>query len=208
MCIFAFPVIKVSNTRIAVRPIGSTGQLTVYENQASTMGRNAMILPVPGGVCNLIDMTKFPRFWDECESIFPQQNIGHGASFSFGGGFGVAKEYIPVQRVGKYRCSFAASLEEVNRIDPNVFTLPPNIETMLKAQYPMGFGFLVCLFDGNVSHPIAYTHTRNGSDLFIPTMHEHGSGGKSRQLPSERSELGSCHCYCCDLPYLTHSLSL
>jgi hypothetical protein len=192
MCIFALPVSSVGNTRILVAAIGGQRQLTVYENKVHGSGRNAMILPVPKGNVELIDMTKYSMGGDifkHCESMFPQRK-----DFSFGGGFGSTAEAgswgmpsLPVVRSGGYMCSIVPSIEDMKRIDTRVFTLPPDIEKVLQSNYPADqFGFIVCLFDGSVGDmkPIAYTHsTLANGVLFIPTRHEHGHAAKNVREP-------------------------
>lgn len=182
MCIFARSVASVGNTRILVAALGGQRQLTVYENKVHSTGRNAMILPVPKGTVDLIDMTRYPGgdIFKHCESMFPQRK-----DFYFGGGFGVTGQAasfsmppLPVVRSGGYMCSIVPSIDDMKRIDTRVFTLPPDIEKVLQSNYPADyFSFIVCLFDGSVGEmkPIAYAHsTLANGVLFIPTRHEHG----------------------------------
>lgn len=183
MCIFANTVESVSNTRIAVCPLpGGALQLTVYENKAFTSTpNNAMILPVPWGPqgVKLINMQGYPGFWDDLELYFPQYtSVGFGGGANFAGkgsGWGM-KAPLPVHQFGGYKCSVVPSIDDIDRINTTVFTLPEDIKQLLGEHYAQGFGFVVCLFDGRIEgHPIAYiSHTLPSGNLFIPTMHEHG----------------------------------
>ncbi len=187
MCIFAAPVRDVSDTKIAVVALqGGAQQLTVYQNKAVTLGRNAMVLPVPAGSdITLIDLSEYgTAFWTACETCFPPEHtngtFGWGAAASTTGGFGAAPPPpLPVQQVGQYQCSVAPTLADLGRINRTVFTLSPDAAKTLGEHYASGFSFIVCLFEGTVEgHPIAYvSSTLPGGRLFIPTRHDHGSTG-------------------------------
>ncbi len=61
MCIFAYPVVSVSNTKILVAPLPHNRQVTVYQNTAHSERSNTMILPVPiqeGHEVKLLDLSK------------------------------------------------------------------------------------------------------------------------------------------------------
>lgn len=183
MCIFVGRVLRVAKTRILIAPTTNGGQLTVYENTVESTSKNAMILPVPTGKPIVFaDMSKFnDNIWEHCELYFPQKT-----AMTFGGGFGMAsfqsKEPLPVERVGGYSCSVVPDLEAFARISRETFTLPHNIEDILRKNYGTGFSFIVCIFDHNVAaHPIAYLSDRlpNGQ-CFIPTRHAHGGEEEHR----------------------------
>ena len=56
--------------------------------------------------------------------------------------------------------SVAGSLEDLKRIDKDVFVLADNVEEILSHKYNNGFGFLICVIvKGKKKHPIAYTHS-------------------------------------------------
>ena len=188
MCIFAYPVQSVHKTRILVRPLPNNQQLTCYENEVVTTNKNAMILPVPitvgGFMPQLCDMAHYTDLWADCERSFPE-SPAYGSGFSGGGSLASVSKYIPVQRVGGYRCSIAPTLDHIKNIDPALFVLPIDTEALLRSKYPTGFGFILCVFMGTVkAHSIAYIHERLPSGLlFIPTMHEHGTSKQQQQLP-------------------------
>ncbi len=178
MCIFAYPIHQVTDTRILVASCGNNVQFTVYENKVSCDSGNAMILPVPEGNIQLFDMSKYPGIiWDDLDHSFPRRMMESHAFGGFGGGGGWGtKSVLPVQQVGGYKCSVVPTLADMCRINSAVFTLPKDIETLLQTHYGKGFSFIVCMFERVVNaHPIAYMHMmKSDGTVFIPTRHEHG----------------------------------
>jgi hypothetical protein len=177
MCIFASSVVKVAKTQILVVSLLDGRQMTVYSNLAvSRKPKNAMILPVPVGRVEFVNLQDKPDVFKECEKLFPQpEMLATGdLSFGFGAGFST-KGVLPTERVGAYVCSLVPTLEDFSRIDASVFTLPPTTEELLTKNYPNGYSFVVCQFDKVVSdQPIAYVHEKRADgSLFIPTFHGH-----------------------------------
>lgn len=72
MCIFIGDVIRVAKTRILIVPLGNGKQLTIYENSVESIGKNAMVLPVPQGDVQLVDTSIFPDLFEKCEDAFPK----------------------------------------------------------------------------------------------------------------------------------------
>lgn len=184
MCIFANPVKTVSNTRIAVFPLSYGRQLTVYTNSVAISKRgkgNAMILPFPrrqGASVELVDFSKYPGdFWRDCDSLFPEYNVyAASGGFSFGSVQGSAPKTLPVQRIGGYNCSIAESIEDLKRINSNVFEISHEAGEILSKHYAKGYSFVIAQFDHDVSgHPLGVISARMDNDmLYIPTRHEHG----------------------------------
>ena len=203
MCIFAYPIKRVSNTTIMVAPLGNGKQFTLYQNTAKTEGENVMFLPFPTGECYPIDTTSFSTLLEECERFFEKHHEGGG----FGGlrsmAFGTATKEapLPVQRVGGYRVSIAPTLADIARLSGEVFKVPANIQELLAKNYGQGFGFLVCLFSHTVqAHPIAYVTNRmpGTGHLFIPTMHAHGEPEQARTVTTDgRAIHMGIHCDGC-----------
>jgi hypothetical protein len=180
MCIFTLPVQRVSNTRIAVGLINPNWQLTVYENETNVTNPGvAMVLPVPKGPCQFLNMQN-KWSWSEIEeAYFPQPMVASG-----GFGFGFSElSTLKVQKCGAYSVSYAPTIEDLKRLDTSKFTLPHDIEQILAKHY-QGFGFVVCVFEQGETkgHPIAYTHSTLDGKLFIPTRHEHGSSVKAAPI--------------------------
>jgi len=191
MCIFNFPIDKVSGTRILVY-LGKDGrQYSFYENAVVSSGgsTNAMILPAPfdhtkqGNEIGLIDLSneKFSEFFKSLNDCFPTKvNSSRGMHFDDDDGDSLLSSKLEVHAVGSYNVSIARNLGDLRRIDESVFKVAPNVDEILSAHYPSGFGFIICCFDpsrGIEGHPIGYVHEPMGSSLFVPTLHEHGDTG-------------------------------
>lgn len=183
MCIMAAPVRSVSDTRIFVgtEPRGLL-QLTVYQmavQLASFVGKgNAMILPVPVGnfgasTIQLVDLSAVPSFFEPFVEAFTER------SRSFGMSKGVSRGLpLEVQRVGKYDVSVVPTVDDVKRLNRNVFEVSPDTEAVLRTEYPVGFAFVVAqLRESGGFHPLAYLSPVIGDKMFIPTRHAHGRGG-------------------------------
>jgi hypothetical protein len=188
MCIMALPVRSVSNTRIFVGSADGI-QLTVYEMavRLATPG-NAMILPAPAtsaDLVGLIDMSEAPKFFDDADKLFVPMTLG----MSKGGGRR-SRGFLEVQEVGNYQVSIAESLDDLDRVNPEVFTLSPDAKATL-GTYSSGFCFVVAqLKDSGQFHALAYTHpVAPDGTMFIPTKHEHGTKvARHPQLEGERAD--------------------
>lgn len=176
MCIMARPVRSVSNTRIFVGcDSRRERQLLVYEMAVELQGgSNAMILPVPAAVPEdvaLLDLSEAPQFFDDLDKPFERMTLGtKGGSRGFG-------DTLKIHEVGNYRVSIAPSVEDLDRVDPAVFTLSAETRQTLTPNYGTGFVFVVAaLRESGKFHPLAYTHpVMEDGRLFIPTRHEHGN---------------------------------
>lgn len=183
MCIFTRPVESVSNTRIAVGLVAPGRQLTVYENAVSIgQAGTAMVLPVPnGGPIDMLDLSKEDWSWKALDDAYFPKPMSPSWGGTGGFAFGMQAKgpsRLAVVTCGGYLVSVAKTMQDLARVDDDVFTLPANIQEVLQKHYGEGFGFVVCKFQkGKTSgHPIAYTHSplKDGR-LFIPTRHEHGN---------------------------------
>jgi hypothetical protein len=190
MCIMAMPVRSVSNTRIFIGTDG-TRQLTIYEMAVELAARrqaanstvapgNAMILPAPAESpedIELIDMTKDKGFFDGLDRIFANPRGMRSRSLSKG-----MSDSLKVHQVGSYSVSIADTLNDLDRLNPEVFTLSPAAKQALGPNYsringPKHVFIVATLRESGKFHPLAYTHP-NPADgrLFVPTRHEHGDG--------------------------------
>jgi len=108
--------------------------------------------------------------------------------------------FLEVRSIGSYWVSLAPRLEDINRIDPEAFTMQPDIATVLKDNYTSGFSFLVCRFKSLEvePHPIAYEHERLfDGHMFVPTRHAHGEKKKKlshSQVAAKDSDRSPCVC--------------
>jgi len=188
MCIMALPVRSVTNTRIFVGQAAGT-QLTVYE-MAVTLATpgNAMILPAPATSADqvgLIDMSEAPGFFDDADKLFMPMTLGMSK-----GGRSRGVDFLKVHEVGNYQVSIAESLDDLDRVNPEVFTLSPDAKPTL-GTYGDGFCFVVAqLKESGKFHALAYTHpTAPDGKLFVPTKHEHGTKvARHPQLEGERAD--------------------
>eukprot|EP01080_Neovahlkampfia_damariscottae_P011718 gene11718-5057_t len=187
MCIFTGRV-DVQGTNIFVAHANKgTRQVTIYENivhikksgiKQKTTTSQAMILPVPlnlGENVELIDLSLEPNFFTTCEQCFKDDQIKKGVKSR---GVSSSSDYLEVKQVGGYKCSIAENIDDILKINPDVFTLPEDIHELLSKHYSKGFAFVCCLFDSNIlkTHPIGFVHSVIGKNqLFVPTRHEHGS---------------------------------
>lgn len=178
MCIFAEPVHRVSNTKLYIAPNADrTRQLTVYEMKVELAGDgNAMILPVRGNVedVGLIDMTDFQNFFAYVEEVFqaPTRSLSFGTK-----GMNYDDDCLVVHDIGSYKVSLAPTIDDLDRLDPEVFTVSKAAKNALRAsQDGHEGGFVVAvLTQSGEYHPLAYTSTIVDGKLFVPTRHEHGS---------------------------------
>eukprot|EP01089_Gocevia_fonbrunei_P015826 TRINITY_DN4745_c0_g1_i1.p1 TRINITY_DN4745_c0_g1~~TRINITY_DN4745_c0_g1_i1.p1 ORF type:complete len:313 (+),score=55.49 TRINITY_DN4745_c0_g1_i1:94-1032(+) len=209
MCIFNKPVSQVSGTKILVSCTSDNRQFTVYQNyvtaffDAKSAGRenkqklkkaldkikssekttdtNAMILPFPGSEVELVDLSHYPTLFSDCNNCFPilqkKQQLFYKSKRKR-----EPTDYLEIHSCGSYNVSIARTLPDINRIDPSVFTLSPNVGKVLDKYYSQDFGFLICCFKENgEKHPLGYIHslmktdsTSDEGQLFVPTRHEHG----------------------------------
>jgi hypothetical protein len=193
MCIFSKPVNSVSATHIFVRrDLRNNRNVTIYQMEASLMGDNAMILPVPGTDVEFVNLEGYPEFFKDMDSLFPQKLTRLAKSLSRSGG----TKTLEVHDVGQYIASYVPSMNDWDRIDP-VFKLADNCWEELP-DYST-FGFVVFQlksknhgrdyseeYAGIVPpsrkrlqlgvekfHPMAYTYTPIDNRIFFPTTHVH-----------------------------------
>lgn len=181
MCIMASPVESVSNTKIFVGHDNNGRQATVYSMAVGLVDRgkgNAMILPVPilsaQDRIDLVDLSGNPDFFEPLVDLFTVRS----RSISFG-----ADAPLDVVRVGSYDVSIVPTVDDVKRLNHDVFEVSADTEFTLRKNYPNGYVFLVAqLHTSGEFHPIAYIHPLVGGHLFVPTRHEHGQTD-SEDLP-------------------------
>ena len=90
---------------------------------------------------------------------------------------------LEVHDIGDYKVSIAPTVADIDRADPEVFTLADNAREVL-SEYGRKFGFVIAsLKDSGTISPLGYIHylpPNNDSayNMFIPTKHEHGDRSK------------------------------
>jgi hypothetical protein len=127
-------------------------------------------------------MSEAPGFFDDADKLFMPLTLGKTKSRGV--------DFLKVHEVGNYQVSIAESLDDLDRVNPEVFTLSPDAKSTL-GTYDDGFCFVVAqLKESGKFHALAYTHPVAGDGkLFIPTKHEHGSHvAPHPQLEGERAD--------------------
>lgn len=174
MCIMASPVVSVTNTRIFAGSDPRLGrQVTVYamavQLQSRTGKGNAMILPVPIGTegpgsIELIDLTALPDFFMPLDELFKPRTRSLSKGVSRG-----MDDDLEVHKVGSYDVSIVPSVDDVKRLNRQVFEVSADTEHTLRSSYPVGFAFLVAqLRESGEFHPLAYTHPIVGGGCSSP----------------------------------------
>jgi hypothetical protein len=180
MCIILADVEHVNATKIFTCLTNDrTRQFLVYSNEVETdEEENVMILPVPHPhSVNFVNLSKYPKLFDDLESNFVKsRRDSHHMYASLSRSASLERSTLVVHSVGSYSASIVPSVDDFDRLDTTHFTLPHDLETILRTTYDSQFGFLVCkLKQGSHSyHPFAYIHDTHTSNLlFIPTLHYH-----------------------------------
>jgi hypothetical protein len=153
--------------------------------------KNAMILPAPlkaGEKIQVLDLSKDKFSFTRLSKWFPklvELNQGRGMKYDKSQQTASKSAHLAVQAVGNYFISLAENLDDLDRIDPEVFKVSPNIKDLFSKHYASGFGFVICSFDPNKkiqAHPIGYVHNlMDGGKLFVPTRHQHSEDVKPKE---------------------------
>lgn len=194
------PLAEVKGTKIFIAPLSNGKQLTIYENQvslhsATPVEGSAMILPVPAGMIQLLDLSascsaEFPQVFGCLKRTFPTVRARFPANK-----LKLLRSLPPrasmklaVKEIGNYFVSVAPCLEDIALIDPLRFQVPQGIQQVLSTKYGDGnWSFVICRFKSAEvrPHPIGYVHERSQDGrLFVPTRHAHGSESDHKSIPS------------------------
>eukprot|EP00820_Chromera_velia_P031577 Cvel_2490.t3-p1 / transcript=Cvel_2490.t3 / gene=Cvel_2490 / organism=Chromera_velia_CCMP2878 / gene_product=hypothetical protein / transcript_product=hypothetical protein / location=Cvel_scaffold98:16547-17211(+) / protein_length=221 / sequence_SO=supercontig / SO=protein_coding / is_pseudo=false len=192
---------EVKGTQLLVLPfLDGKRQLTVYQNSVEVSAeneKNAMILPVPFpdnhedpfACIMLLDLSPLNHLFDHMNLLRPATDL-YRVTRSLGVGKRTLGPEAPleVHSMGSYHVSVAPSLSSLSRVNANVFTLAPGVQSALSQRYSTGFAFVVCrlksrkLVDAN---PIAFISpcltpakanangTSERGSLHVPTTHAH-----------------------------------
>ena len=178
MCIFSQPVESVNDTKIFARKTKKGAQYLVYQMNYSSVGTNAMILPIPTTRYvteekgfQFIDLSNYESFFDDLAQGFPYvaPKVGFCCSSDQKSD---SLSNLAVYKVGSYVASFVPSLSEFERLDPR-FVLPK--ETWDKVPEYENYSFVVFqLSEGEARpHPMAFRFDSKLKDIYFPTMHIH-----------------------------------
>jgi hypothetical protein len=177
MCIISQPVKEVESTKILVA-IGSdqSRQMIVYSNRVDNeISTNAMILPVPNPkTIKFHDLSKHKDIFKDLDSVF--KSFITMNSLSYSSDSFARNQTLKVFDVGSYQVSLAYSVNDILKVNQDVFQLSPGCYDLLKSSYTANFGFIICkLKQGDSTyHPLGYSHQIiNKTNIFIPTKHYH-----------------------------------
>ena len=196
---------KVAGTKIFVAPLANGRQLTLYENIVNldkASDGSAMILPVPAGMIEVLDLSRIKQsdglpnsnIFEEMKRAYPQlvypKTKGQRLIVN---SVKVSNKVLVVKTVGSYFVSVAPRLEDIQKIDPTTFKVPTSILKVLTKHYGGDkgqlFSFVICRFRAASvePHTIGYIHERlldSDGLLFCPTKHAHGNGSEEKSISS------------------------
>lgn len=175
MCCFSRAVKSVTDTKIFARASGAVMQALVYEMKFSAGEDLAMILPIPVRQpsqekhVRFFNLEKYPNFFDNMESGFPQVK----SADTFGGALGTRKRKLKVADVGAFEASYVPAVADFASLDER-FRLPDNTWEKFPAYKSYGFVVFKLKKDHSKTHPMAFEFPRaDPSKLFFPTVHIH-----------------------------------
>jgi len=183
------PIAQVKNTKLFIAPLADGKQLTIYENQVSLQSQtavegSAMILPVPAGKIQLLDLSAYSKsiqsdIFVNLKKAFPEVKVVPLTELMSAARSLKMTRSLVVKEIGSYFVSIAPRLEDIAAIDPVTFRVPQDIQKVLAENYGDGsWGFVICRFRSAEvrPHPIGYIHERlQDGNMFVPTRHAHGS---------------------------------
>lgn len=176
MCLISEAIESVSDTKIFCGVNSEkTRQFTVYCNQVNNISENnAMVLPVPfPNTVEFHDLSNYKNFFTDCKIHFTKMRRGGYFSASLGT---YTNSALQVYDIGSYKVSLAMNLEDIQRVDTNVFSLSNGLNEFLTKNYNHpNFGFIICKLAKRKEkyHPFAYSHNIFNEKVFIPTKHYH-----------------------------------
>jgi hypothetical protein len=117
----------------------------------------------------LIDISDNKEFFSDIDNLF--------RTVKFGSKKKANDSQLKVDCVD-YKITIIYDFASINHISKDEFSIDEEVKTLLKEEYGVGFGFLICKFNsiiGMERHPIAYVHDLAGigkDQLFIPLKHK------------------------------------
>lgn len=187
MCIILGQVHSVTQTKLFVLPNkDKSRQMTFYSNAVSTPKENMMILPVPGGAAgdgetSTIELhsikykTMFHDLKRSVRSIYEERAPNY-LTRSFSASASISRDTLEIIAHGSYLVSIAPTIEDLLRLDTNVFHLTPELFTFFANNYSREFSYLCCVLKkgSEAYEPLCYSHPLHSSGkLFVPTLHYH-----------------------------------
>ncbi len=172
MCIFSRDINSVFGTKIFARTSENGKQFLVYSMGYSADLDMAMILPLPTppsspeDAVRFIDLSDYPSFFDDVDSIFPKPR-------SMGDVPKSAQSILKVESVGSFEASFVPHKTDFVRLDER-FRLSDHVWDQLPEYNDYGFAVFKLKAGENNIHPMAFEFpSREATKLFFPTVHVH-----------------------------------
>lgn len=185
MCIFAQPVISVTNTNIFARLLPDGWQSLVYQMNFATQLKNAIILPLPvqqpannEGCLEFVSLKEYGSFFNDLDRLFPLELLDAPLSR---GGFDSAvdskQSTLEIQEVGDFVASFVPSIADFDRLDKQ-FRVPQESWDKIPVYSDYGFAVFQLKTLAGTPHPMAFKfksqlNTENPGAVFFPTVHIH-----------------------------------
>jgi hypothetical protein len=172
----------VADTNIFARASKDGRQFLVYSMRFKAGDDLAMILPIPTpkasaeDAVKFINLEKYPRFFDDLRSGFPQPKSNKDDPPARGAKSAPKEAPLVVVEVGGFVASFVPAIKDFGRLDKQ-FRLPDGVWEKLP-QYK-DFGFAVFKLKKSEKgeqkvHPMAFEFPRADKGvLFFPTVHIH-----------------------------------
>lgn len=175
MCIFSQPVASVDSTRIFARVTSRATQFLVYQMNYESIGRNAMILPLPvrhpvsDASLRFIDLQDYAGFFEDLSKGFPYRRSSFDVSCAARPD---GLSTLPVYEVGNFIASFVPSQSEFSRLDGQ-FVLPTSTWSKLPQYADYGFAVFQLADGTHTPHQMAFEFDCRDSSIYFPTLHIH-----------------------------------
>lgn len=173
MCMFSKPISYVGDTNIFARSSTGGGQFLVYSMRYQAGSELAMILPLPTppsppeDAVRFIDLSGYPKFFDDMDKGFPRIITRGGAAAAAGA------PTLKVHEVGSFDASFVPHLRDFARLDDR-FRLPEQTWEQVPQYGDYAFAVFKLQAGAKNVHPMAFEFPRrNPRKLFFPTVHVH-----------------------------------
>ncbi|MEP3481273.1 MAG: hypothetical protein ABJZ55_18680 [Fuerstiella sp.] len=185
MCIFAQPVVSVTDTNIFARLLPGGWQSLVYQMDFASQAKNAIILPIPVQLpasdedsLQFISLKEYDTFFADLNRLFPLALPSRPKSRSVSGlAADSAVKTLRVQEVGDFVASFVPTLSDFHRLDQQ-FRLPQESWDQIPAYSNYGFAVFQLKSLNGKPHPMAFKfksqlRTTQPKSVFFPTVHIH-----------------------------------
>lgn len=220
-----FELSKMSNTRLYVgqgKRKGEPVHVLAYQNNATSSGPNAMVIPFPTNAKmtedNIIDTTEFKEFLNDITEASRIRSL----SFSLNGDmlFGAAcAGSAKVFNVGSYTVILA---EKISQIPEALTRVSEDRRPKVSVNFLLGYDRLysnqpiaICCWNGTIeAEPLLWWYEpKNKDELFIPTMDAHdglapkvGNRVETDHIISVNAKHGNKVFYCSNIPDDTKEL--